>query len=136
MDDLVNGTSDDRAVPSAQRAEAYLYCQCSFLLRNPKRRKYVSSFVVIEPGEFVASEFSLSLADNLLLRVTLPRVMRYGGKRFADLRDGDSRRPFFPPDELRAPETTRPAEITLDGDASPTNCEFDSQPNLPRSWRA
>lgn len=24
MDDLLNGTSDDRAVPSAQRAEAYL----------------------------------------------------------------------------------------------------------------
>ena len=91
---------------------------------------------MIEPGEFVASEFSLSLADNLLLRVTLPHVMRYDGKRFAKLRDGDSRRPFFFPDELRAPETTRPTEITFDGDASPTNCELGSRPNPLRSWRS
>ena len=33
---------------------------------------------MIEPSEFVASEFSLSLADQLLLRVTLPRLMDHG----------------------------------------------------------
>ncbi len=56
----------------------YLYCQRLFLLCNPKWRKLVLSFVVIEASEFVAPEFSLSLADNLLLGVTLPDVVDHG----------------------------------------------------------
>ena len=56
----------------------YLYCRRLFVLSNPKWRKLVFSFVAIEPSEFVASEFALSLADNLLLCVTLPCVMDHG----------------------------------------------------------
>src|SRR6266852_4355810 len=87
---------------------------------------------MIETSQLMAVQALLALLQYLRHRPTLKRLVQDQGNALTDLREGESRGPFFSPDRFPAPRTTWPVTTAFDDAATLSNGVPHSRPTRLR----